>query len=195
MKTVVSAALCLWAVAAPPLPSQVHDHASPETLGSVTFITSCNPNVQTQFNRAVALMHSFQFGPAIQGFNGVLATDPVCAIAHWGIALSSWRNPFAGSKSPAQLEQGLRAVEQGRAIRIGTARERAYLDAVSHLYVDSAHISQPERFQAYEQSMAAVGAAYPEDTEATIFYALSLAANADPSDKTYAKQLKAGGAS
>lgn len=192
MKTVVSATLYLWAAVMSPLHSQVHDHASPETLGSVTFSTSCNPNVRPQFNRAVALMHSFQFGSAIQGFNSVLAADPTCAIADWGIALSSWQNPFAGSKSAAQLEQGLRAVEQGRAIRTGTARERAYLDAVSHLYVDSADISQSDRFQAYEQSMAAVSAAYPEDREATIFYALALAADADPSDKTYAKQLKAG---
>ncbi|AXC10306.1 Cell surface protein [Acidisarcina polymorpha] len=43
------------------------------------------------------------------------------------------------------MQQGLRAVEQGRAIRTVTARERAYLDAVPHLYVDCAHISQPDR--------------------------------------------------
>lgn len=192
MKIFVSTALCLWAAVVSPLHAQVHDHASTETLGSVAFSTSCNPAVQPQFNRAVALMHSFQFGSAIQGFNSVLAADPKCAIADWGIALSSWQNPFAGFKSPVQLEQGLRAVEQGRAIGTGTAREHAYLDAVSHLYVDSAHISQPARLLAYERSMAAVSSAYPEDTEAIIFYALALAADSDPSDKTYAKQLKAG---
>jgi hypothetical protein len=196
MKIPVAAALCLLATTLTPLCGQTHDHASDhasaETLGSVTFNTSCKPVVQPQFNRAVALMHSFQFGAAIQGFNSVLRDDPQCAIADWGIALSSWQNPFAGFKSPAQLEQGLHAVEQGRALDAGTARERAYLDAVAHLYVDSAHISQPARVLGYEQSMASVSAAYPDDTEATIFYALALAADADPSDKTYAKQLKAG---
>jgi tetratricopeptide (TPR) repeat protein len=40
--------------------------------------------------------------------------------------------------------------------------------------------------------MAALSAAHPEDTEAAIFYALAVAADADPADKTYAKQLKAG---
>ncbi len=192
MKLFISAALCLCATTCPTLHPQAHDHTSPETLGSVTFNTSCTPAVQPQFNRAVALMHSFQFGSAIQAFNSILAADPDCAIADWGIALSSWQNPFATFKSPAQLEQGLHAIEQGRAINAGTPRERAYLDAVSHLYVDPAHISQPARFLAYEQSMAALSAAYPDDTEATIFYALALAANADPADKTYAKQLKAG---
>ncbi|CAN5685815.1 hypothetical protein BH10ACI4_BH10ACI4_16490 [soil metagenome] len=192
MKILVSAMLCLWVLVVRPLHAQAHDHASTETLGSVTFSTSCSPTVQPQFNRAVALMHSFQFGSAIQGFNSVLAADPKCAIADWGIALSSWQNPFAGFKSSSQLAQGLRAVEHGRAIGAGTERERLYIDAVSHLYVDTAQISHPVRFLAYEQSMAAVSAAYPEDTEATIFYALALAAGADPGDKTYAKQLKAG---
>ena len=192
MKILIAAMLCSWTVALPPLISQIHDHASMETLGSVTFSTSCSLSVQPQFNRAVALMHSFQFGDAIQGFHSVLSADPQCAIADWGIALSSWGNPFAGFKSPAQLSQGLQAVEQGRAIAAHTEREQAYLDAVAHLYVDSNHIDQATRLLAYEHAMATVSAAYPDDIEATIFYALALASSADPSDKTYAKQLRAG---
>jgi len=192
MKILIAALLYSSTMALPPLISQAHDHSSMEALGSVTFSTSCNPAVQPQFNRAVALMHSFQFGAAIQGFHSVLAADPQCAIADWGIALSSWGNPFAGFKSPTQLGQGLQAVEQGRAIAAHTEREQAYLDAVAHLYVDSSHIDQTTRLLAYEQAMARVIAAYPDDIEATIFYALALAASAAPSDKTYAKQLKAG---
>lgn len=192
MKILVTVTLCVGTIIPSTLHSQAHTHPSTETLGSVTFNTSCNAAVQPQFNRSVALMHSFQFGSAIQGFNAVLEADPKCAIAAWGIALSSWGNPFAGFKSPAQIEQGLHAVERGRAIAGGTERERAYLDAVAHLYVDSAHIDQSSRVLAYENAMATLSAAHPEDTEATIFYALALAADADPSDKTYAKQLKAG---
>lgn len=66
-----------------------HDHTSMERLGSVSFETSCNAEAQPRFNRAVALMHSFQFGPAIDGYRAALAADPSCAIAYWGIALSS----------------------------------------------------------------------------------------------------------
>jgi hypothetical protein len=40
--------------------------------------------------------------------------------------------------------------------------------------------------------MEDVAAKYPEDHEATIFYALALAVATDPGDKTYADQLKAG---
>jgi tetratricopeptide (TPR) repeat protein len=181
-----------------------HKHAVSEHLGTVAFSTSCNKAAQPQFNRAVALMHSFQFAPAIEGFNAILANDPSCAIAYWGIALSSWGNPFAaGLKSQTQLEKGLKAIESGRAAAAKTERERAYIEAVAHLYTDAAKTDQRShtdaaktdqrsRIVAYESAMSAVSAAYPDDTEATIFYALALAAAADPADKTYAKQLKAG---
>jgi hypothetical protein len=170
----------------------MHDHAAMERLGRVSFETSCNSVAQPRFNRAVALMHSFQFGPAIAGYRSVLEADPNCAIADWGIALSSWSNPFAGFKSPAQLEQGLKAVEAGRALGAKTPREQAYIEAVAHLYVGADRLDQSARTLAYEQAMARVAADYPKDTEASIFYALALAAAADPADKTYAKQLKAG---
>jgi tetratricopeptide (TPR) repeat protein len=170
-----------------------HHHTSPEALGNVTFLTSCSGAVQPQFNRAVALMHSFQFSDAIEAFDAVLVTDPSCSIAYWGMALSDWGNPFAaGLKPPAQLEQGLKAVKLARATAPKTERERAYVEAVAHLFTDAANTDQQSRKLAYEEAMAALSAAHPEDTEAAIFYALALASDADPTDKTYAKQLKAG---
>ncbi len=169
-----------------------HDHAAMERLGSVRFETSCNAAAQPRFDRAVALMHSFQFGPAIDGYRSALEADPGCAIAYWGVALSSWSNPFAGFKSPAQLKQGLEAIEAGRALGAKTKREQAYIEAVAHLYVDADRLDQDARTRAYEQAMERLAADYPDDTEARIFYALALAAAADPTDKTYAKQLKAG---
>jgi tetratricopeptide (TPR) repeat protein len=168
-------------------------HPSPENLGTVKFSTSCSSAVQPQFNRAVALMHSFQFARAIEAFHAILASDPSCAIAYWGIALSNWGNPFAaGLKPQAQLEQGLKAVEQARATGAKTERERAYIEAVANLFTDTANNDQRSRILAYESAIAVVSAAYPEDIEAAIFHALALAASADPADKTYAKQLKAG---
>ena len=169
-----------------------HGHAMAERLGTVHFETSCSPQAQPLFDQAVALMHSFQFGRAIEGFDAVLAVDPGCAIADWGIALSRWGNPFAAFRSPAQLAQGLEAVERGRAAAAKTPRERAYLEAVAQLYEDSGRRDQRTRFLAYEAAMGQVATAHSGDTEAAIFHALALAAAADPADKTYAKQLEAG---
>ncbi len=167
--------------------------SSQEKLGTVNFNTSCSPAVQVDFNRAVALMHSFQFARAIEGFQAVLAKDPACSMADWGIALSNWGNPFAaGQKSERQVEQGRRAVEQARAAKPKTEREAAYIEAVAHLFIAAPNQDQRTRVLAYESAMAAIHAKYPEDTEAAIFYALAMAAAADPADKSYARQAAAG---
>src|SRR5262245_7530298 len=67
---------------------------------SVNFATSCAPSERAAFNKGVALLHSFWFAQAIATFNAVAAADPSCAMAHWGISLSQWGNPFAGLRAP-----------------------------------------------------------------------------------------------
>jgi hypothetical protein len=130
---------------------------------------------------------------AITGFHAVLTTDPSCAIAEWGIAVSRWGNPFVpGIKPIAQTTQGREAVDRARKIGARTDRERGYIDAVSKLYDGDDSTNQRDRLLAYRDAMGSLAHRYPEDREATIFYALSLATSAEPTDKTYASQLKAG---
>lgn len=174
--------------------AQADHHPSAEKLGSVNFSTSCSAAAQPQFNRGVALMHSFQFARAIEAYQGTLASDPSCAMAYWGIALSSWGNPFgSGLRPEAQLQRGLKAVMQARAAGPRTEREGAYVEAVAQLFANARNTDQRSRVLAYESQMAALNATYPDDAEGAIFYALAVASAADPADKTYARQLKAGG--
>src|ERR1700738_1617460 len=94
-----------------------HPHGAPGEFRTVHFATSCSPTVAPQFDRAVALLHSFEFGESIRGFNEVLAADSTCAMAYWGIALSRWSNPMAaGNRSVAQLQQGRQSADD--AIRL-----------------------------------------------------------------------------
>jgi hypothetical protein len=173
--------------------AQEHQHGSNEKLGTVHFATSCNDAAQKEFNRAVALLHSFQFSRAIEGFNAVLREDATCGVAYWGIALSDWSNPFApGAKDKSQLQAGRESAEHGKTVSPKTERERAYLAAVSKLYIDYENTPQRERLIAYRDAMQEVAAKYPEDHEAQIFYALAITAAEDPADKTYAGRLKAG---
>ena len=161
-------------------------------LGIVRFETSCAPSTRAPFTKGVAQLHSFGFGDAIRSFNEALAADSTCAIAHWGLALSAWGNPFAaGVKPNVQLERGLQAVERGRALNTGTERERAFLAAAAKLYDGFSTSDQRTRVLAYRDAMADVAARYPRDDEASIFYAAALAFSADPNDKTYAQQRKA----
>jgi hypothetical protein len=173
--------------------AQEHQHGNGERLGAVDFATSCNEAAQKEFNRAVALLHSFQFSRAIEGFTAVLGDDATCGIAYWGIALSDWSNPFAaGMKDKGQLQAGSDSAEHGRILGANTERERAYIAAVGKLYGDYQSTPQRARVIAYRDAMREVAAKYPEDHEAQIFYALALAASEDPADTTYAGRLEAG---
>jgi hypothetical protein len=168
-----------------------HDHAGSEKLGTVNFETSCLPATRADFNHGMALLHSFEFGPAIDAFNKVLAADANCAIAHWGIALSHWSNPFGGVKAGPLLERGLAAAQKGLATGQPTPREKAYLNAVNQLYANASTTSHRDRTVAYAKAMEAVQREYRNDIEARIFYALALDQTALPTDKTYALQLQA----
>jgi tetratricopeptide (TPR) repeat protein len=178
-----------WASAAQN-PAQ-HEHAAPEQLGRVHFETSCRPEVSAAFDRAVALLHSFAFSAAKQAFEGVLAKDPSCAMAHWGIAMTHWGNPFAGLRAAKALAEGEAAIARAAKAGAPTERERDYITAVAELYKGHATIDQRARVLAYERAMERVHQRYPEDREAATFYALAINQAALPTDKTYAQQLKA----
>src|SRR5215468_6562612 len=137
--------------------AQEHDHGRGEALGSVHFSTSCNHDAQKEFDRAVALLHSFQFSGAILGFKASLNRDSSCGIAYWGIALSQWSNPFAaGLKDKNQLEAGRASVRLADNTGAKTERERAYLAAVANLYRDFEKTSQHVRLIAYRDAMGEV---------------------------------------
>ena len=172
----------------------VMPQGSSDRLGSVHFATSCAPATAPEFDHAIALLHSFEFGAAINGFTRVLDTDSSCAIARWGIALSRWGNPMSiGNRTTQSLDVGRRAADVAtRSASHANAREQGYIAAVAHLYADFEHTPQRARVVAYEKAMADVVAAQPADTEAKIFHAIALVAAAPPTDKTYANQLAAG---
>jgi hypothetical protein len=174
-----------------------HDHPEggkpPDRLGTVHFETSCSPAVEKDFDRSVALLHSFWFSAAIKSFEDVASKDPGCAMAQWGIAMSWWGNPFGGFRTPKAIEEGTAAVQKAKAANAKTERERDYIAAVELLYKDAGSLDQRTRIVAYEKAMEQVAAKYKEDPEARIFYALSLDQTNLPTDKTYANLLKAAG--
>jgi hypothetical protein len=162
----------------------------PEQLGKVNFPTSCDPKVQAQFERGVALLHSFWFPEGRKTFLDVLAADPSCSIAYWGIGVNRLLNPFGGQPAEKVLLEGQAAVDKALAAPAKTQRERDYVETIATLY---AHDKAPwrERVLRYEKAMEQLAQRYPEDKEAAIFYALALNVAADPNDKTYARQLRA----
>src|SRR6187399_3212171 len=165
--------------------------ATEERLGEVNFPISCSPAAQQQFDRAVAMQHSFFFPETVKAFTAIAEKEPSCAMAYWGIAISQRPNPLVGPFPGDVLKRGWEAVEKARAAPQKTEREIAWIEALAAYYQDYASVPQQRRTANYEAAMARLSARYPDDGEAAIFYALALNEAADPADKTYARQLKA----
>jgi hypothetical protein len=163
-----------------------------QELGRVHFETSCTPPAQEKFDRALAMVHSFVYPDSVQAFTEAAAADPQCAIAYWGVAISHRPNPLIVPLTATVLKNGLAAVEKGKAIGAKTERERDWLAAIELYYKDYDKVDQTTRGLAYEKAMEQLAQKYPDDQEASIFYALALNETALHSDKTYANQLKAG---
>src|SRR3954469_2636594 len=164
-----------------------------EKLGTVHFANSCSAEVQPLFQRGVALLHSFWYAEGAKTFEALAKADPSCAMAHWGTAITLFGNPFTWPLTGAALPQGWAAVERAKAANAKTQRERDYIGAIEAFYKDADKVDHRTRALAYTNAMEKIVARYPEDSEASIFYALALNATAAPADKTYANQLKAAG--
>jgi tetratricopeptide (TPR) repeat protein len=167
-------------------------HAA-ESLGHAHFPVSCSPAAQAEFDRALAMLHSFWFPQATVAFTGATRTDPDCAMAHWGIAMSQRGNPLVGAPAPAALKAGWAAVEKAKALGARTPRERDYVAAMESYYKDADTIDHATRVLAYEAAMAQVHARHPADLEAATLYALAMneAILVLPPDKTYARHQAA----
>src|ERR1700674_1153372 len=187
-------ALLTWILFFGPLAlcQEEHHHAlTEEEVGSVHFSTSCRTDLASSFNRGVALLHSFQYEQAREAFTEVASRDPQCAMAQWGIAMSHYH----GMWDNGDLAAGRVALEKATQIAASTgrttAREAAYIDALDEIYrQDDNGVLVHAR--AFEQKMGALQAAYPQDDEAAIFHALTLAITAPKTDKTFANQQKCG---
>ena len=181
-------------VAAVPARAQdEHPHESGDLgrVGKVHFPVTCRPELQGDFDRAVALLHSFFYEESERQFASIAARDPRCAMAWWGVAMSLW-HPLWEPPDSTSLARGWAAIQRADSLGAGSERERGYIAALSSFYRDGGRVDHRTRALAYEHAMEQLHASFPADTEAAIFYALALNATLKYSDKTYAQQLRAG---
>ena len=162
-------------------------------LGTVRFPTSCQPAVQTEFERGVAMLHSYWFGYAGKTFRAVLDKDPACAMAYWGIAMDLLGNTLAAAPTAADARAAWTALEQARSVPANTERERQWIDAIREYFRDHERAPVETRLAAYSRAMGEIAQRYPDDFEAQVFYALTLQAAASKNDLTYASQIKSAG--
>ena len=164
-----------------------------EKLGKVTFPTSCDPKVQAQFERGVAMLHSYWFTEGGKVFDAVAKQDPTCVMAYWGYAVNLLGNSLAGPPTTKDAEMAWDTLERARAIGAKTPRERDWIESLSAYFRDHEKISVDDRLVAYTKAMEQMTQRYPDDFEVWAYYALTLQSSAPKTDKAYTNQLKAAG--
>jgi tetratricopeptide (TPR) repeat protein len=168
-----------------------HRHDSSEKLGVVDFKISCNSATQSQFNRAVAWLHSFEYEEAEKAFTEVTNIDPRCAMGYWGVALSNY-HPLWAPPTATELKKGWSAIEKAKEARAQPSREQAYIAAMEVFYKDHDKLDHRTRAFAYNDAMRQLYSRNSSDREAGVFYALTLIATAMMSpDKNYVKEKEA----
>jgi len=161
-----------------------------QQLGKVTFPTSCDPGVQAEFDRGVAMLHSYWFLIARRNFEAILQKDPNCAMAYWGVAMDLLGNTLATTPTKAEAQAAWDALEKARAAGAKTPRERDWIEALSAYFRDYDKVPVDARLTAYNAAMERMARTYPDDYEAKAYYALTLQASAPKTDLSYANQLK-----
>src|SRR5271167_1804156 len=164
---------------------ETHNHGAPEKLGKVSFSISCAPAVQEQFDRGVALLHSFAYTAAENAFRGVADLDPQCAMAHWGMAMAYFRQLWDPPIVPASISIARKEIQRAQQIGAGSERERQFINALALIYQDAAAVPYRTRALNYEHAMSDLASTNRKDVEAQAFYALALLSNASPADRTH----------
>ncbi len=163
---------------------------APKVIEEVDFAISCGRTSQEAFKHAAWTLHSFWYPEALKEFTAIAASEPACAMAYWGIAMSHWY-PLWYPPSQAALKAGSEAVAKAMAAPTQTPREADYIAAIGAFYRDNDKLDHQTRAVAYEKAMEQVYERYLDDREAAVFYALALNASALKTDKTFANQRKA----
>jgi tetratricopeptide (TPR) repeat protein len=170
---------------------EMHSHSAPEKLGAVSFPISCLASVQDDFNRGVALLHSFAYSAAESAFRSVAEHDPQCAMAHWGVAMTYFHQLWEPRLSSSTIPIAQKEMQRAEAIGTSSERERKFINALALIYQPDSIDPYVTRALNYERAMCDVAANDGKDAEAEVFCALALLANASPMDKSHAKQKKA----
>lgn len=158
---------------------QAEQHAHP--LGTVDFPISCSSAAQAEFTRAVALLHHMTYPQAREVFQRAATTDPQCAMAQWGIAMTLFQ-PLWPTRPPLDARRrGWEAVQRAQVLGAPTERERLFVAAAAAFFMDPASPDYWLRIRRWEQACAQLYASLPTDPEAAAFYSLAHLATT-PSD-------------
>lgn len=132
--------------------------------GKVHFpITAKDPLAQQFFNQGIGQVHGFWYLEAERSFRQVLAIDPDCAMAYWGIAMANTNNETRAKKFLAE------AVKRKQK---ASPREQQWIDMLNNYY--QGEKDDKARKKAQVRALETLSHEDPKDLEARAFLAYYL---------------------
>ncbi|QEC41506.1 tetratricopeptide repeat protein [Pseudobacter ginsenosidimutans] len=162
-----------------------------QQLGTLHFAIDAPAATQSSFMLGLKLLHSFEYDEAEKVFAGIIDQNPDCAMAYWGVAMSNF-HPLWAPPSKAELQKGSAAIAIARGLKPASKKESSYIEAIASFYDRWQQTDHKTRCLRFEKAMEDLHEKDSSDMEATVLYALALDAAANPSDKNFKKQKKAG---
>lgn len=182
----------LLALVLTPLASAQQDGAYSGRVGATDFPVDCEEAAKRHAERGLALLHHMTYDAADREFAAAAEADPDCALAYWGRAMSYVHPLWSDPPTEETFARGRELLAKAREHAEGDAWETAYVDALAGYYDAGWSRDEKANLAAFARGWGEVHERFPEDREAAALYALALLGTADPGDKTYATQKRAG---
>ena len=132
--------------------------------GEVSFpITTSWEQGQAFFNQGVGQLHGFWYYEAERSFRQLLAKDPDCLMAYWGLAMANVEN---SKRAKEFLEKAGKLIKDSQV----TDREKSYVKALSRFHDDKKEKNRDKRAKNYLRDLEDLILTHPEDIEAKAFY-------------------------
>ena len=149
-----------------------------QAYGEVAFVNSGPAAAQSDFLLGLAQLHNFEYEDAAEHFRKAQQIAPDFAMAFWGEAMTKnhalW---YEEDVSAARLIlKRLGVTAEARLAKATTEREKLYLQSLEVLFGDGA---KEERDRRYESVLAELHRKFPEDVDASAFYALAILGTAE----------------
>jgi hypothetical protein len=154
------------------------------------FSVGQSPAAHEKFVQGVIALHNSAYEDAADYFRAAEILDPAFVMAYWGEAMT-FNHPFWAEQDISGGRRALAKLGPTRAARAAKAKapkEAEYLNAVEVLYGEG---DKDARDSGFAEAMRTLSEHYPDDVEASAFYAMSLLGTLRSVDHSYKIQIKA----
>ena len=169
-----------------------HDHSyeAPEQgLGHAHMEIPCAPEASKAFDKGLALLHNFWYSRALETFKQAAESDPECAMAYWGEAMT-YNHPFWDAPSATDNHNAWDLIQKAAAAKNISDRDKLFISAARDLYKDIEHSTKSDRDEKYREGMTNAYTKY-SDNETKLFYGLAIMGTIKEGSKGFDRQEKA----